>query len=73
MCRLQGVLENIVSPVRLPNCLSVSCSEKLFPVGGSLVVVVSVGLVKEISVYLYLVQGLFRSDLPAYILVEIHF
>ena len=41
----------------------------LFPFGGQLGVC---SLCLKISIYLHLVQGLNQSDLPAYLLVEIH-
>ena len=52
--------------------LSLSSTESMFPVGGSLVVRSLSGLYEEIFVDLHLVQGLNQLDLPAYLLEEIH-
>ena len=67
----EGADQCDVSPVRVLNCISFSCSEHLFPVGGSLVVC---SLCLFVLGYFGLSPsgtGFCHLDLTAYLLVEI--
>ena len=51
----------LLRSIKHAQLLSLSCSEDLFPVGGSFAFVISVWLYKEISNHLHLVQELNQS------------
>ena len=58
----------VTSVLRVPNCLSLSCSEVLFPVGGSILDCTLCLVVQEDFCVAPFGRGFYRLDLPAYLL-----